>query len=85
MKDYPYNFDIKTNEMIDILVKNGLKSSDILLPLIRHNNEFMIEYYVEKHKPVFDSSSDIVEKVLIEKNDTTWLNYLREKGMVINN
>lgn len=84
MKEYSYNFDIKTNEMVDVLVKNGLTSSDILLPLIRHNNESMVEYYIEKHNPVFDKDSDIVEKVLIKKNDTTMLSFLRDRGMVIN-
>ncbi len=84
MKEHSYNFDIKTNEMIDVLVKNGLTSSDILLPLIRHNNESMVEYYIEKHNPVFDKDSDIVEKVLIKKNDSTMLSFLRDRGMVIN-
>lgn len=84
MKEYSYNFDIKTNEMVDVLVKNGLTSSDILLPLIRHNNESMVEYYIEKHNPVFDKDSDIVEKVLIQKNDSTMLSFLRHRGMVIN-
>lgn len=81
LKEYYYDFNIKTQEMIDVLVKSGLKSSDIMLPLIYHNNEFMVTYYVDKHKPVFDSSSDIVAKKLIERGDTTLLKYLVSKGL----
>lgn len=80
-KDFSNNYNIKTHEMIDVLVKCGLQSSDILLPLIYHNNEFMVSYYIEKHRPVFDSSSDIVFKKLTAKGDTTVLNYLISKGM----
>jgi hypothetical protein len=80
-KDYYYVFDIKSPEMIDVLAKNGLTSSSILLPLIRANKNELAKYYVSKHKPVFDSSSDIVEKVLIEKNDMDMLSFLKENGM----
>jgi hypothetical protein len=81
LKDFSYNFKIKTHEMIDVLVQCGLQSSDILLPLIYHNSEFMVSYYIEKHQPVFDASSDIVFKKLNAKGDTAVLNYLIIKGM----
>jgi hypothetical protein len=81
LKAYPYNFDIKSPEMIAVLVKNGLTASSILLPLIRANKNDLAKEYVTKYQPVFDSNSDIIIKVLKEKNDSEMLAFLKEEGL----
>lgn len=83
LKAYPYNFDIKSPEMVDVLAKNGLEASSIILPLIRANKNDFARYYVNKHKPMFDENSDIIVKVLIQKNDNTMLAFFTKNGLMI--
>jgi hypothetical protein len=60
----------------------GLKASDIILPLIRHQKNDFVKYYITHHKPVFDADADLIVKELKKNGDHELLDFLIVNGLV---
>jgi hypothetical protein len=79
--DATYRWDVKSVEMVDTLIRNGLNPNDLIQILTRNDQRDLVKTAVDQYHPTFDSEVVFITMNVVEKNDAGVMDYLIANGL----
>lgn len=79
--DAPYRWDLKSAEMADTLIRNGLNPNELIQILTRNGQRDLVKTVVDQYHPTFDRAVAIITMNVVEKNDAGVMDYLIANGL----
>ena len=79
--DHHRNWDIKSSEMIDVLVANGMNPNKIVEIFTASGQKDLLKVTIEKHQPDFTSEVPYITRNVMDHQDIELLDYLIAKGL----
>ncbi|GAB3988827.1 hypothetical protein GCM10028807_12330 [Spirosoma daeguense] len=78
---YALDWPIKSKAMVDLLIKNGMNSNQVVDELSASNKTDLINYTVEKYNPDFRKSVSYITQNILQNKNITLFAYLLKNGL----
>ena len=69
-------WNIKSTDMLQLLVQNGLDINQAIFILVRHQQDSLVKWAVNKYQPTFAENADLIIKDLMQQRNMEMFDFL---------